>query len=49
MKLKPEPLEIDLYVNPKRLTKKEKKELDDFIRDYREKQKHKRLKHKKAA
>jgi hypothetical protein len=49
MKLKPEPIEVDLYVNPKRLTKKEKKELDDFIRTYREKQKKKKNKHKKAA
>lgn len=49
MKLKAEPIDIDLYVNPKPLTKKEKKELDDFIRAYREKQKKKKSKPKKAA
>ena len=49
MKLKPESIEIDLVVNPKRLTKKEKKELGEFLRAYREKQKRKKAKHKKAA
>ena len=48
MKLKPEPKEIDLYVSPKRMTPKERKELGEFIEEY--KRKHtKKSKHKKAA
>ena len=49
MKLKPEPVEIDLYVSNKRLTDKEHKELSDFIKAYKEKQKRKKSKQKKAA
>ena len=41
--------EPDLYVINRKLTEKEKQELNDFIREYREKQKKKKSKHKKAA
>jgi hypothetical protein len=37
MKLKPESLEIDLYVSPKKMTEKERKELGEFIEEYRRK------------
>ncbi len=49
MKLKPEPIEIDLYVSPKKMTEKERKELGEFIKEYKRKQKTKKSKHKKAA
>ena len=49
MKLKPEKREIDLYVSNKRLTEKEHKELSDFIKAYKEKQKINKTKSKKAA
>ena len=48
MKLKPEPREIDLYVSPKKMTEKERKELGKFIEEYKRKQARKH-KHKKAA
>lgn len=48
MKLKPEPIEIDLYVSPKKMTEKERKELGEFIEEYRRKQV-KKSKHKKVA
>lgn len=48
MKLKPEPIEIDLYVSPKKMTEKERKELGDFIEEYKRKQA-KKSKQKKAA
>ena len=48
MKLKPEPREIDLYVSPKKMTAEERKELGEFIEEYKRKQT-KRSKHKKAA
>ena len=48
MKLKPEPIEIDLYVSPNKMTEKERKELGDFIEEYKRKQL-KKNKHKKAA
>lgn len=46
MKLKPEPREIDLYVSPKKMTAKERKELGDFIEEYKRKR---AKKSKKAA
>ena len=49
MKLKAEPIEVDVYVNPKPLTKKERQELVDFIKAYKEKQKLKKSRQKKAA
>lgn len=45
MKLKPEPREIDLYVSNKRMTEKERKELGEFIEEYKRKQKAKKGKH----
>ena len=48
MKLKPEPIEIDLYVSPKKMTEKERKELGEFIEAYRRKNA-KKSKHKKVA
>lgn len=45
-KLKSEPLEIDLYVNPKKMTDEERKELGEFIEQVRQS---KKRKHKKAA
>lgn len=48
MKLKPEPIEIDLYVSPKQMTEKERKELGEFIEEYKRKQALKK-KHRKAA
>lgn len=48
MKLKPEPREIDLYVSSKKMTEKERKELGEFIEEY--KRKHaKKMKSKKVA
>ena len=47
MKLKPEPIEIDLYVSPKKMTEKERKELGEFIEQVR--QKNKAKKKRKAA
>lgn len=48
MKLKPEPREIDLYVSPKKMTAQERKELGEFIEEY--KRKHtKKGKNKKAT
>ena len=44
MKLKPESREIDLYVSQKRMTKKERKELAEFIEQVKLKQKAKKLK-----
>ncbi len=49
MKLKPEPREIDLYVSPTKMTEKERKELGEFIEEYKRKQALKKTKHKKAA
>lgn len=48
MKLKPEPREIDLYVSPKKMTAEERKELGDFIEEYKRKRA-KKSKDKKAA
>ena len=48
MKLKPEPIDIDLYVSPKRMTAKERKELGEFIEEYKRKHS-KKNKHKKVA
>lgn len=48
MKLKPEPIEVDLYVSNKRMTKKEFKELAEFIEMVKKKKKAKK-KHRKAA
>ena len=47
MKLQPESRDIDLYVSNKRMTKKERKELAEFIEQVR--QKHKAKKQRKAA
>jgi hypothetical protein len=47
MKLKPEPIEIDLYVSPKKMAEKERKELGEFIEQVR--QKNKAKKQRKAA
>jgi hypothetical protein len=47
MKLQPESLEIDLYVSPKKMTEKERKELGEFIEQVR--QKNKAKKQPKAA
>ena len=47
MKLKREPIEIDLYVSSKQMTAKERKELGEFIEKV--KQKNKAKKHRKAA
>jgi hypothetical protein len=41
--------EVDLYVDNKRLTKKEKEELVEFIDQLKQKQKLKTAKHRKAA
>lgn len=41
--------EPDLYVCNKKLTDKDKKEISAFIKAYKEKQKLKKSKHKKAA
>jgi hypothetical protein len=49
MKLKPEPREIDLYVKHGKLTKKEFKELGEFIEELRRRDKAKKAKHRKAA
>jgi hypothetical protein len=49
MKLKPEPREIDLYVSNKKVTKKELKELSEFIEEYKRQQSLKKKKQKKAA
>lgn len=48
MKLKPEPREIDLYVSSKKMTEKERKELGDYIEEYKRKQS-KKTKSKKVA
>ena len=37
-KLRPEPIDIDLYVSTKKSTEKELQELSEFIRDYKKKQ-----------
>ena len=47
MKLHPESREKDLYVSPKRMTEKERKELAEFIEQVRKKKKSK--KQRKAA
>lgn len=47
MKLQPESLEIDLYVSPKKMTEKKRKELGEFIEQVR--QKNKAKKKRKAA
>lgn len=47
MKLQREPVEIDLYVSPKQMTDKERKELGEFIEQVRQRKKAK--KHHKAA
>ncbi len=47
-KLKPAPIEIDLYVSPKMMTAKERKELGDFIEEYKLKRAQKK-KPRKAA
>jgi hypothetical protein len=39
MKLQPEPREIDLYVSPKRMTDKERKELGEIIEQIRRRKK----------
>ncbi|MBK6835149.1 MAG: hypothetical protein IPG89_13100 [Bacteroidetes bacterium] len=49
MKLRKESKEVDLYVDNKRLTKKEKDELVEFIKQVKLNEKHKEKKHKKAA
>lgn len=49
MKLQPEPREIDLYVSNKKVTKKELKELSEFIEEYKKQQNLKKKKHRKAA
>jgi hypothetical protein len=49
MKLKVELKEVDLYVQPGGLTKKEAKELSDFIEEYKRKRKAKKQKQRKAA
>ncbi len=49
MKLKPESREVDLYVQHGKLTKKEAKELGEFIEQVRQKNKLKKAKHRKAA
>lgn len=48
-KLKPEPIDVDLYVSPKKSTEKELQELSEFIREYKKKQSLKSTKHSKAA
>ena len=48
MKLKRESKEVDLYVDPKKLTEKEMQELRDFIKEYKQ-QNLKKKKHRKAA
>jgi hypothetical protein len=48
MKLKPEPREIDLYVSSKKMTAKERKELGDYIEEYKRKHARK-AKSKKVA
>ena len=45
-KLKLEPVEIDLYVNPKKMTDEERKELAEFIERVKQ---NKKRKPKKAA
>jgi hypothetical protein len=44
-----EPKDVDFFVVNKKLTKKERKEMVDFIEEYKRKQKSKKGKHKKAA
>ncbi len=48
MKLQREPIDIDLYVSPKRMTERERKELGEFIEEYKRKQAVKK-KQRKAA
>lgn len=48
-KLKPESIDIDLYVSPKKSTEKELQELSEFIREYKKKQALKSSKPRKAA
>jgi hypothetical protein len=35
--LRPEPIEIDLYVSSKKMTAKERKELGEYIENYKRK------------
>ena len=49
MKLKPEPREIDLYVDSTPLTEKERKELREFIKQVKLKKGLSKKKHRKAA
>jgi hypothetical protein len=49
MKLKAKSEEVDLSVQPGGLTKKEAKELSDFIEAYKRKRKAKKEKQRKAA
>ena len=49
MRLKPEPIEIDLYVSSKKSTEKELQELSAFIREYKKTAALEKVKHKKAA
>ncbi len=48
-KLKPEPREIDLYVDNTPLTKEERKELSEFIAQVKLKNELSKKKHRKAA
>jgi|GEM_PF-5327824 hypothetical protein len=49
MKLKAAQKEIDLVVQPGGMTRKEAKELSDFIEEYKRNRKAKKEKHRKAA
>lgn len=48
-KLKPEPIEVDLYVSNKKMTEKERKELSEFIEKVRRDKEAKKKKHRKAT
>lgn len=48
MKLKPEPIDVDLYVSSKKSTEKELQELSEFIKEYKRKSALKK-KHRKTA
>lgn len=49
MKTKRESKEVDLYVDSRKLTEKERREIADFIEAYKLKQKFKKTKQRKAA
>lgn len=48
-KLKPEPIEINLYVSNKKSSEKELQELSEFIKEYKRKQALKKKNRKKAV